>query len=274
MSKTILVPIDYSDVANNALKYAAGLAGHLSAKIILLHIYHVPVPTGEIPILIISPQELEKENRQRIKKLEKEVVKLTSGKVKVESIAQEGFAVDEILEVIKEKKINLVVMGITGAGNTKSNLWGSTTTSVMKKSQCPVLVIPKSVKFKKPKKIVLAYDFNGEVTARVKNSVKSLVKALKAEVLVFDMLLPEEIHYKEALAGMHADNVFTRERHSMNFREGENINLEIAQFADEKSADWLIMIPHKYNFWNSLFHRSNTRQMAFETKVPLLSVHD
>ena len=63
--KTILFPTDYSETAKNALQYALNLAKFSHAKIILLHAYQIPVPTGEVPVMMISPKELEKDNIQK-----------------------------------------------------------------------------------------------------------------------------------------------------------------------------------------------------------------
>ena len=112
--KTILVPTDYSDVASNALHYAVELAKSSNSKIILLHAYQIPVPTGEVPIMIITPQELEDENTKRINNLKKKITDKTKGKIVIESLVRAGFTVEEITNVIKEKDVDLVVMGITG----------------------------------------------------------------------------------------------------------------------------------------------------------------
>ena len=271
--KTILVLTDYSDVSENAVHYAMKMAGYLKAKIIIMHVFHVPVPTSDMPI-VISYDELEKNSMKQLGDFYDRIKKEHSETVLTELITEGGFATSEILSLLEKRKIDLAVMGVTGAGKSKSVLWGSTATSVMKKTKCPVLIVPKKMKFKKPSKIVLAYDFNAVIPKYVTHSIKWLVNVFKSEVFVFDMLLRDERKYEKALAGVHVDDRFSETKHSMHFHEGENVLAEINSFVDEKNADWLIMIPHKYNFWESLFHRSTTKQMAFQTKVPLLSVHD
>ena len=48
----------------------------------------------------------------------------------------------------------------------------------------------------------------------------------------------------------------------------EAIQDEITQI----NADLLIMVPHKYGFWDSLVHISKTRKMASRSEIPLLSL--
>jgi nucleotide-binding universal stress UspA family protein len=271
--KTILVLTDYSDVSENSVHYAMKMASAIKAKVILMHDFHLPIPTADMP-LVVSYNEMKEMNKKQLSSFYNKIKKEHSEKVMAELVAESGFAVEQILSIIEKGKVDLVIMGVTGAGNSKSILWGSTATSVMKKTKCPVLVIPKQAKFKKPSMIVLAYDFNSVIPDSVSNSMKALINTFQAEVFVFDMLLPAERMYEHALAGVHVDEKFSDSKHSLSFREGEDVIEQINSFVKEKNADWLIMIPHKHNFWESLFQPSNTKKMAFQTNIPLLSVHD
>ena len=60
--KTILVPTDFSKSANNAAEYAANFAIATKAKILLFHVYNVPIIVSDVPVMTISPAELQKEN--------------------------------------------------------------------------------------------------------------------------------------------------------------------------------------------------------------------
>src|SRR5690242_16482931 len=96
--KTILLATDYSKAANNALYYAIELAKQAKAKLVLFHAYTIPIPISEVqaltPALIM---ELEKENAEKMKKLESKIIKLRSRKIKVESLVSSAMPVDGIL---------------------------------------------------------------------------------------------------------------------------------------------------------------------------------
>ena len=173
--KTILVPLDYSEVSDNALNYAAELANLIRAKLILLHVYHVPVPAIEVPVVVIGWEELQKENTERLNKIA-EKTKNKSKNLEIEIRVSPGFAVDEILSLVKEDNIDLVVMGVTGAGRKTNMLLGSNTVSVMKKSKTPVLIIPQKAQFKKVQNIVLAYDYKNAIDEAVIKEFKKIVK--------------------------------------------------------------------------------------------------
>jgi len=273
--KTILVPTDYSDVANNALQYAVELAKFSHAKLVLLHAYQIPVPNGDVPILMITPQDLEKENQHRIKKLEKEIVNQLSGKATVESIVRSGFIVEEIMDVIKEKKADLVVMGITGTGKISEVLIGSNASSLIKQTQIPVLIIPKEARYKEIEKIVLAMNYNESVNVTALNKVKAFAKLFNAKVLVLDVEKPVAIPmYENTAAGETLETSLKDVEHVMFYSSSDDMPDEINSFADAHKCDWVAMIPHQHNILNRLFHESNTKKMAFHTHLPLLSIHD
>jgi nucleotide-binding universal stress UspA family protein len=273
--KTILVPTDYSDTANNALQYALELAKFSHAKLILLHAYQIPLPTGEIPVMMISPQELEKDSSIRIKKLEKELISKTSGNIKIESVVRAGFVPDEIMDTAKAKNADLIVMGVTGGSKIEEALMGSSAISVIKHTQTPVLVIPKDARFKKIQKIVLSYDYHDEMKETIMKKFKEFVQLFKAKVLVLNVVTPVEVPtYENAVAGSTIENSLKDIEHTLFFPSSDDITDEINAFADAHQCDWLVMVPHKHKLLAGLFHKSNTKRMAFHTHIPLLALHD
>ncbi|MFI5164056.1 MAG: universal stress protein [Bacteroidia bacterium] len=273
--KTILVPTDYSDVADNALQYAVELAKFSQAKLILLHAYQIPIPQGEVPVVMISPQVLDEENSKRIKNLEKKLISQTSGKIKIESLARTGFISDEILEVAKEKNADLVVMGVSGGSKLGEALMGSSATAVIKKSKIPVLVVPKDASYREIEKIVLACDYNEPVNKDTINRFKKFAKLFSAKVLVLDVEKPVAVPSYENTAGGESLEKYLKDiEHVMFYSSAENLTDGINTFADDHKCDWVAMIPHKHNILSRLVHESNTKKMAFHTHVPLLAIHD
>lgn len=274
--KTILVPVNYSEVANNALQYAAGLANFAKAKIVLLHTYQIPVPTTEVPIIAISPQELEDENLAQVKKLEKEIVEQNAGKIKVESIVRNGFVADEIVYTSKEQKADLIIMGVTGnTGKIVETLIGSNTTSVIKKSLIPVLTVPKDARFKKVEKIAIASDYHREISKEILQKLKGYIQLFDAKLEVVDIVNPVEVPTLDGEAASdRLESPLADIPHTSFFPSSNNITEEINHFVDDHKSDWLVMVPHKHKFLSALFHRSNTKKMAFHTHIPLLTLHD
>ena len=272
--KTILVPTDYSEVANNALQYAIEYAKFSNSKLLLFHVYPIPVPTTEFSILHIS-KELEKKNAERLKNLENEIRKKGDETFQIESKVGVGDVTDNILNLTTKKKIDLVVMGITGTNKLASILIGSNTMSVIEKSTTPVLIIPPKTRFKKIEKIVFASDFNHIVPKKVVVKLKEFAHIFDAEILVLDVLKSlEEVSHYTKIAGVNFENQMKGVSVSFHFSVGENLKEEINLFIEKHQASILVMLHKKYGILEQLFHKSNTKQMASHTQVPLISIHE
>src|SRR4051812_4275002 len=137
--KTILVPTDFSDAAKNAADYAALFTKATDANMILLNVYHYPVPIppeGGVPI--VTTPFFEEASKAALKKEALRLKEKTG--IEITTISRLGLAVDEILD--EEGKADLIIMGMHGVGIVSEALLGSITTSVIKKAKKPVLIVP------------------------------------------------------------------------------------------------------------------------------------
>ena len=73
---------------------------------------------------------------------------------------------------------------------------------------------------------------------------------------------------------MTIENSLKDTEHTLYFPASKDTINEINDFADSHQCDWLVMVPHKHKLLSGLFHKSNTKQMAFHTHIPLLALHD
>ena len=82
--------------------------------------------------MAIDPVTMEKDSLNHLNLLKKEIEK-DFGQIEIENITTIGFAVEEIIEIVKEQKIDLVVMGTKGASGVTEILIGSNTSDVFEK---------------------------------------------------------------------------------------------------------------------------------------------
>lgn len=113
--KTILVATDYSEVSLNSVNYAAEMAVHTNSKLILFHAFHAPVILSEMPVAMPTMTELERDTKTT-KKIEKKLKTQFGEKLNVAVDFRCGLAVDEIVDYVKEHAVDLVVIGMHGAG--------------------------------------------------------------------------------------------------------------------------------------------------------------
>jgi nucleotide-binding universal stress UspA family protein len=145
--KTLLVPLDFSDVSETVLASAGNLAVPLGAKIVLLHIVEpiaTYVPVGaSMDVMAAAPPPLETEDikvpQQRLEKLAEP---LRAQGAEVEAVSLVGLAVDDILAEAESRKVDVIVLGSHGHGALYHLFSGSVVTGVLKRSSCPVLVVP------------------------------------------------------------------------------------------------------------------------------------
>ena len=145
--KKVLVLVDFSDAQGRLIAAAEEEAKIREASLVLLHVIE---PAAEVAGFETDPemmrlrigQDLEAEQRiegERLKELAKQV-ELRGAKC--ESAVRFGLPADEILSAAAEHGADLLVMGSHGHGALYHLFTGSVVTGVLKRTPCPVLVVP------------------------------------------------------------------------------------------------------------------------------------
>ncbi len=124
-SQRFLVPIDFSEYANQALEYAINLAGKLEARLTLLHVIQTYL------------QDLEAEIMQSIEAC---LARVTAAGLEGDIVVVHGVPFHEILETAKTQRMDLIVMGTHGRTGLQHILLGSVAEKVVRLAPCPVLV--------------------------------------------------------------------------------------------------------------------------------------
>lgn len=274
--KTILVPTDFSKAAANAIGYAVEIAKLTKAKIILFHTYRVPVVTAEMPVIIPNLTELEKDCMEELRKIERKLHLSHGKKLDIDRVVKCGFAVDEIDLYATKHKVDLIVMGMQGAGYLTEKFIGSVTTSLIQKANCPVLVIGENVKFKSIKKIVLACDYNETENKEILERLKEFAHLFKSHVYVLHVV--PELELVAPVPDVVSDYIKLEHTladtdHSFHYLPNNEVVDGINKFVTDSKMDMVVMIPRKHSILKNIFIEPNTKKMAFHSKVPLLALH-
>ena len=139
-----LVPIDFSEDANQALDYAITLAGKLGARLTLLHVIQ-PLQLGggdrggdmgmTLPFTYV--QELEAEIQRS---MESSLERVTAAGLEGDMVIVHGVPFHEIIETARTQQVDLIVMGTHGRTGFQHVLLGSVAEKVVRLASCPVLV--------------------------------------------------------------------------------------------------------------------------------------
>jgi len=270
--KKILVPTDLTPSSVNSTDYAARLCKDTGATLVLLHVYMLPSAVSEIPYVMVSAEELQEASESGLRKEAARVKSLVG--MEVEWIAQLGMPSDEITFLAKDKNVDLVVMGMKGAGEL-DKLVGSTTSAVIRKCHRPVLVIPEQATYSPFKMVAYATDFSYTADASRFQGLKFLINKYSASVVVVNIQKTAKIDISIQNAGkQRLDELFRGIDHTYQIIEDDDIDHGLIEFARQHNPGLLVMMAHKHNLLERLFGSHHTRAMIYHTHTPLLILHD
>lgn len=141
--KTMLVPVDFSDVTAALLEAAASQSKAFGAKVVILH---VAEPEPEFIGYEPGPQSVRDAVARQLVSEHKQThdlqQQLIAQDIDATALVIQGYPVERILAEAEKLKADLIIMGSHGHGALRHLLVGSVTEGVMRRAQCPVLVVP------------------------------------------------------------------------------------------------------------------------------------
>lgn len=141
----ILVPVDFSDISQQALDFAIELAQPLNARLLLLHVIeplvfaggHGGMGTGAANAEVIKQIEVD-----ATQNLENYVEHGRKSGLACTGEVLHGTPFEQITEVANHKQVGLIIMGTRGRTGIKHFFLGSVAENVVRMADCPVLVVP------------------------------------------------------------------------------------------------------------------------------------
>ncbi len=274
--KTIIVPTDFSPTATNAMHYAIQMAKQISAHLLLVHVYQVPVSYTDAPIVLVSVEELRKSAQARMHNLKVEVEHLVHKEQKVFTETILGSVVDELENLCKKIKPFVVVMGTKGATGLERVLFGSNTLQAIRHLSWPIICVPSGKKYGTGiKKIGFACDYEKVVRSTPAPLIKSLVKTFGAELHVLNINpdgkkrseeMPEQSILLQTLLGD-----LKPEFHFIQYNDVED---GINDFAIRNELDLVITIPKKHSLVERIFRETSSKQLIQHSNVPIACIHE
>jgi nucleotide-binding universal stress UspA family protein len=136
---TVLCPIDYSDHSRVALRYAALIADHFKARLLLV--------TVNDPLLVqaaamaYDAERLQLQSHQDLRDFYRDTNLATApGAGDVTYDVRTGKPAPEILKAAADGKADLIVIGTHGLSGARKAFFGATTERVLRETTVPVLV--------------------------------------------------------------------------------------------------------------------------------------
>jgi nucleotide-binding universal stress UspA family protein len=143
--KSVIVPVDGSELAECVLPTVTELAKALQLEVILFRAYTIPysaLAADAEGFYLVPDEELIAAMRdEAVAYLEKKAQTIKKlGVERVSTIAEYGFAPDEIIALARKTPDNLIAMCSHGRSGVKRWVLGSVTETVVRHSGDPVLV--------------------------------------------------------------------------------------------------------------------------------------
>jgi len=268
--KKILVPIDNSKISKAAVVYAINLAKRMGAEIILLSVINATSTSSTLISWRIIEQQMVKKEQEEVAKLLAEIQEASQAEVRITHHHVLGFPVHEMINnFVNENNIDLVVMGTSGAKGLKKVLSGTNTASVIDTSSVPVITVPKTKTPAGIKKIVYATDMS-----HLDQEIKIIARFAES----FDAEI-EVVHLAGEGSGKrnrsHLEGILARmaeyPRIHFSVTKGVDVAKGLRSFSSKHKADMIVMFTHELDFFEKLFGKGKTRQVAFNSTVPLLA---
>ncbi len=139
--RQILVPTDFSDCSEKALRYALSFAQQFQAGLVLLHVielYPIDYLLG-VKSTMEANDWLREQAQARLGQMRQQCAR--AGLVHAETVTTFGKPFREIARVATEWNVDLIIIATHGYTGLKHIQLGSTAERVVRHAPCPVLVV-------------------------------------------------------------------------------------------------------------------------------------
>lgn len=266
--KNIVIPVDFSQKSEFALKAGASLAKKHNATLYVIH-------TLELSESIFFNSENEEKvlfmvayaNQQFEPFLKKEYLK----NVKVIPMIKHHKVYKEVANVAKEIKADLIIMGSHGVTSKKGIFTGTNTERMIRNSETPVLIINKDPKDFHLKKVIIATDLSPESTALYQKKIAlfsnlgSIICPVYINLPYANFISTREFRIKVsefAVAG-NSEKVAFIAAHTL--EDG------LIQYAEDINADLIAVSSSSQKGLMHFFNSSISEDLSIFAKIPIMT---
>jgi nucleotide-binding universal stress UspA family protein len=269
---TILCPTDFSECSLNAIEYAAKLGEKYKADLILFHVLN------KTDYAKLSPLDSSGKNQsafvaEKLQNLQEAVLaeSLSKGLKSCIYHFAEGKIVRETLRYAQEVNSDLIVVGTEGINDLRENIIGSHASRIVEDTDRDVLVVPRRVFFKPPKKMVYATDYVEEDKLAIQKIVE-MARFYECEIDLVHIsssqkAIDKSLHLvmiEEIQPFINYDKVnFVLKSYRNDLASGLENYLNVAK------GDMLITLSKKKTFFDQIFSNNLSKKMAYFINKPL-----
>ncbi|WP_142783618.1 universal stress protein [Changchengzhania lutea] len=273
--KRIIVPIDFSEHSEYALKTAAALAKRYHAELLVLHMLEMS------DILLNASDGLQNEKTNFFLKLAEEKFKGFLNKpylkdLKIIPIIKHFKVFSEVNDVAIKNDADLIVMGSHGAHGVKEFFVGSNTERVVRYADIPVLVVKNNINNVSFDVVVFASDFAEESITSYLNATK-MFEAMGSKVYLVHVNLPNDRFQNSQEIERRVVNFFTKADGNLDRMEAVHyvsdytVEDGILNFSMKVGADLIAIPTHGKKGLAHFFEGSVGEDVANHANLPVMT---
>jgi nucleotide-binding universal stress UspA family protein len=273
---TILAITEHVGKMEAFLKYAVQLAIDLNNNLRVVHVQAPPVhppSVGSSGMFEMDAGQHILMNREiGMKALEKDIAKVRQS-LNVPPDFELHYEVETATADMMPDEYESSMILLEGDNDESFVFAGSANMDVIRKADCPVLVIPKGMVYKQIHKVLYATDFKQSDIESFKKLIKIIDKyALNITALhVADALDSEEKARKDEFkAKVEAETHYSGIQ-IISIEAGDHdIGVQINEFALASGYDLIAILKKNRNFFERMFKSSSTKKVITESHLPIL----
>jgi len=217
--------------------------------------------------------EMEASFKRKLQELKDDLAQ--SYPIEIDCVVRSWDLPSDLDEVFEAEEADLVVMGMHGKSAVANALYGSITSSAIRRGKVPMLVVSRGVAFHPIKKILFPFDDHAIPNAQTVQALRELATAFDAYIEVFtlfDLKKTPELVPQGGLssAKRHLQELLKGIRHGYSYENENAVDKGILYEAARSGVDMVVMIPHHHSFLSNLFNQSETQRVAASITLPLL----
>ncbi|MBU3823061.1 universal stress protein [Flavobacteriaceae bacterium XHP0103] len=277
--KKIVCATDYSKNSVSALKYAYALSKKINAELIILNIIEYPtIWNSDVPKPTFS--DFESGAYQAYQKLLSEFctkhlgAHFSSQNVTLE--VKSGDDVEnEILNYANSVQASLLVLGVNGMSALKELLLGSTTKTLISKSNIPVVAVPDGSKLEAFENLVYATTLADEDIM----AIKKICDVFGSIVAKLEVVHVSEKQDDVSMSKIEAfrtklNSQFPTSNIELKIIYDDDVFETLKNYLKEQDVNILGMLEReKRVVWKNLFHRDLVKRLEDSANIPLISIN-
>lgn len=271
----ILIPIDFSNIAQRALRHGAFIAQRSKGELVLLHVQKkrdlldVILPAFKTK----STSKVKEFLQEKLEKLAEAVRKEYN--VRVKPIVAIGNIASEIAQTAEKEGADLIIMGTQGGDSTNDFFLGSNAYRVLTKSAIPVMTVRSDTPRMGYENILLPIDSSAHSRQKV-NSALQIADKFSSGLHVLGLLGIHEENYeyklRVILPQIQKMAKASKLACTAAIEQAVNRAEKTLAYAKKVKADLIIIMADQHAELSSLMLGTYAHQLINNSKIPVLSI--